>query len=114
MLNTRMKDFFDLWVIAKTFAFESSLLGQAVRATFERRGTAMPTQPPVALTATFSGDASKTAQWAGFLKRTHVAIAPAPLPELVDAIAAFTLPLLTDPQGVSTMRWEPGGPWRRV
>jgi hypothetical protein len=114
MLNTRMTDFFDLWVIAKTFAFEGAVLGQAVRATFARRGTAMPNMPPVALTTTFRGDAAKNAQWAGFLKRTHLAIAPGPLPELIDAIGAFTLPLLIDQRAVSTMHWEPGGPWRRT
>jgi hypothetical protein len=39
MLNSRMKDFFDVWFLASTFPFELNVLAQAMRATFERRGT---------------------------------------------------------------------------
>jgi predicted nucleotidyltransferase component of viral defense system len=47
--NSRMKDFYDLWVMARDFEFEGALLSQAIKATFERRGTALPTDVPLAL-----------------------------------------------------------------
>lgn len=110
MLNSRMKDFFDLWVIAKTFSFDGAVLGQAVAATFARRGTALPNALPPALTAAFAADATKQAQWGGFLRRTTLAIAPEPLPDLITAIATFVAPFLSDQ--TANLHWPAGGPWR--
>lgn len=113
MLNTRMKDFFDLWVISKTFSFDGAQLAQAVAATFQRRNTPMPTALPLAFTASFSDDAQKQAQWRAFLQRTALAITPEPLPELIAAIAEFAAPLF-GAQIAHVMIWEPGRAWRAV
>jgi len=59
MLNSRMKDFYDLYFLARQFAFEGATVGSAIRAAFERRRTAMLTARPLALTAAFGQDASK-------------------------------------------------------
>ena len=40
--NSRMKDFYDLWAIAKGFDLESALLAKAIAATFERRQAQTP------------------------------------------------------------------------
>lgn len=111
MRNSRMKDFFDLWVIARTFAFEGATLRQAVATTFERRQTPRPEETPLALTGAFANDAGKQAQWRAFLNRTTLALAPEPLPELVASIATFALPLLNASEVVVGQRWAPGGPW---
>jgi hypothetical protein len=42
MLNSRMKDYFDLWVLARYTDFNGAVLSQAVAATFDRRRTAIP------------------------------------------------------------------------
>lgn len=116
MRNSRMKDFFDLWVIAKTFMFDGPTLAAAVAATFERRGTALPQGAPVALTETFSNDAGKQSQWRAFLKRTTIAVAPEPLPELIAFIATFVSPVMTTKAAgaMEGMTWQPGGPWLAV
>jgi hypothetical protein len=44
--NSRLKDFYDLYLIAQTFPLETLQLAEAVRRTFDRRGTALPTTPP--------------------------------------------------------------------
>ena len=44
--NTRLKDFYDLWLIAQTFKFGRSTLSDAVQRTFERRRTALPADIP--------------------------------------------------------------------
>lgn len=111
MRNSRMKDLFDLWVIARTFAFEGATLRQAVATTFERRQTRRPEETPLALTDAFANDAGKQAQWRAFLNRTTLALAPEPLPELVASIATFALPLLNASEVVVGQRWAPGGPW---
>jgi hypothetical protein len=48
--NSRMKDFYDLWLIARAFEFRLAVLTQAVQRTFERRGTKLPVGTPVGLT----------------------------------------------------------------
>ena len=56
MGNSRMKDFFDLWVIAHEFSFDGELLAGAIQATFERRRSPLPQEPPLALTVTFASE----------------------------------------------------------
>ena len=111
MRNSRMKDFFDLWVIARTFAFDGQALSEAVTATFQRRQTPLPVETPLALTDAFAQDAGKQTQWRAFLNRTTLALAPEPLPDLITFIATFALPLLNASQVVVGQRWAPGGPW---
>ena len=63
MANTRMKDFLDIWTLARGRAFSGELLAQAIDATFRRRRTALPAATPVALTAPFHSASAKQAQW---------------------------------------------------
>ena len=111
MLNSRMKDFFDLWAIGGAFAFGGEVLAKAIEATFERRGTAIPRELPVALTPEFA--AAKQDQWAAFLRRTEIALAPEPFPEVQAQAAALVMP----PAHALAQRvtfiaeWPVGGPW---
>lgn len=69
--TSRMKDLYDLDLLRRTFAFDDDLVA-AVEATFSRRGTPIPDQPPVGLTEGFSSDAVKQMQWRAFLRKaTH-------------------------------------------
>ena len=114
MLNSRMKDFFDLWAISQTFSFDGGVLADAIAATFERRHTDIPTGTPVALTPAFAEDAAKQAQWRGFLRRTAIAMAPGPFAELQDNVAAFVLPpthALVAGKAFDG-KWNAGGPWK--
>jgi hypothetical protein len=113
ILNSRMKDFFDLWAISQTFPFEGSVLSGAPRATFTRRATSFPVEMPIALTQAFAEDAAKQIQWSAFLHRTAIALAPQPLPELLGSVAQFvTPPLLTlGTRAPFDLAWRPGGPW---
>ncbi len=38
-LNSRMKDFFDIWLLSRSFNFEAAKLCEAIARTFERRWT---------------------------------------------------------------------------
>lgn len=111
MINTRMKDFFDLWAIADTFDFEGSLLAKAIAATFERRQTPIPNQVPAALTEAFARE--KRAQWAAFLKRTDIALAPESLPIVQAHVADFVMaPVLSLARGERFAgKWPARGPW---
>lgn len=92
--NSRMKDFFDLWLLSRRFEFDGELLAKAVRATFERRKTDIPSQPPIALTTDFADAPGKNSQWLGFVKKTRALDAPATLAEVIEVIRPFLLPLL--------------------
>ncbi len=67
--NSRMKDFYDIWYLCQNFRFEGVTLSQAIKATFDRRKTPLPAEPPLALTAEFSEDAAKQAQWKAFIRK---------------------------------------------
>lgn len=72
MANTRMKDYFDLWVLLTGGALESTELRRAIDATFARRQLQVPDSTPSGLSDAFARDAVKTAQWAAFLKKNRL------------------------------------------
>jgi hypothetical protein len=72
MANTRMKDYFDLWVLLTEGALESTELRRAVEATFARRQLPVPNTVPSGLSDAFARDAAKRAQWAAFLKKNRL------------------------------------------
>ena len=93
MSNSRMKDFYDLRVLSQTFNFESTKLSSAIRATFLRRGTLLPTDKPVALTDAFAMDPTKRNQWRAFLTRADVE-GPCDWNETLEAISTFAWPAM--------------------
>src|SRR5260370_6055676 len=88
--NSRMKDFYDIWMLARSYDFEGDRLARAVAATFARRKTEIPADPPDALTPAFAEDRTKQSHWATFLK--DVAVTPASLAEVIEDLAAFLMP----------------------
>ncbi|MBB4843061.1 hypothetical protein HNP55_001580 [Paucibacter oligotrophus] len=92
MLNSRMKDYFDLWVLARHCAFEGAVLARALHATFNRRGTVLPVDLPLGLRDDFAQDAQKNLQWTAFLRKN--ALEPMALATVIEALRAFLLPAL--------------------
>lgn len=72
MANSRMKDFYDLAVIARRTELDGATLAGAIAATFARRSTALPTVRPLALTSQFSEDETKRRQWQAFLNKNRL------------------------------------------
>jgi hypothetical protein len=93
--------------------FEDPGLVAAIRATFDRRDVAIPSESPMALSARFSEDPGKLAQWRGFLRRARVRVQVPPLPGVIESVARFTLqPLEAARLGREFRRnWRRGGPW---
>jgi predicted nucleotidyltransferase component of viral defense system len=88
--NSRMKDFYDIWLMSRTFAFDGDRLARAIKATFARRNTAIPDALPDGLSGDFGSDPGKIAQWEAF--RRDLASDPGPLPDVCTALAAFLMP----------------------
>jgi len=72
MPNSRMKDYFDLSVLIRDHMIQSELVGQSVANTFKRRKVTLPASCPIGLSDKFAQDATKTAQWKGFLKKSSL------------------------------------------
>lgn len=80
--NSRLKDYFDLWVLMRYEKIDHALLPTAIRATFVRRQTVLPVTLPVGLTREFAVE--KQVMWQAFLTRSGLT-AP-PLTEVLDGL----------------------------
>jgi hypothetical protein len=89
-VNSRMKDFYDIWILSRSFAFDDARLPRAIAATFARRGTAIPENLPDALTPAFAADEQKQRQWRAFVE--DVAHDPGDLANVISDLAAFLMP----------------------
>lgn len=112
LFNSRMKDFYDIWLLSRQFAFDGQLLATALERTFAHRGTPM-TAEPTAFSKAFATDASKVTQWRGFLSRSRLQNGPGELAKVTAVIAGFlSPPALAIQAGHSfPQAWPAGGPW---
>lgn len=90
--NSRMKDFYDLWFLATNFEFEGELLATAIKATFNRRRTILPTAAPLALTLEFAEDTGKITQWKAFLRKGKLTVDGQAFDEVVALLHSFLMP----------------------
>ncbi len=72
MTNSRMKDYFDLWILLRDDDLDPAKLRQAIEATFARRQAPPLTGIPIGLTDGFGADSAKQAQWRAFLKKNKL------------------------------------------
>lgn len=112
--NSRMKDFYDLWTLARQFEFDGLTVSKAIGATFERRKTQLATSPPLALTTQFAVDKRKQTQWRAFLRKGRLASPAVELATVTGLLEQFLMPPAVAAQtDVSfTNHWPRGGPWQ--
>jgi hypothetical protein len=111
--NSRMKDFHDVWTLARNLEFDGQLLSEAIRRTFERRKTKLPESTPTAFTPEFFEDRTKQTLWRAFLSKGLATNEEVPLVQVTNVIWAFLMPP-TDAlvsRKTFNMRWRQGGPW---
>jgi hypothetical protein len=113
VLNSRMKDFYDIWLLSRTFDFKGKVLAEAVEKTFENRNT------PITLNAaifdpSFGKDGDKNVQWQGFIRKTKLINAPESFEEVIAVVKLFLEPLtasIGERQAFNSI-WAAPGPWR--
>ena len=112
-LNSRMKDFFDIWALANNFAFDGKVLADAIRTTFERRQTTVEDQPDC-FTQRFITTPAKAAQRKGFIKHNRINQAPAEFSETIEGVKRFLQPVAhAIAQGQAFKQyWPVGGDWQ--
>ncbi len=114
-LNTRMKDFFDIWLLAGQYDFTGPALAEAIAKTFENRGTKLDANP-IALTPIFTAAEGTQKQWAAFVKRSQLDNAPKTLDEACESLRRFLLPLASAILAAQTFTasWAAPGPWQEA
>jgi len=113
--NGRIKDFYDIWITARTFPFDLPSLTEAVGGTLRRRETAIPTEMPVGLTEAFAKIAEQHGLWRGFLRRNPPTLQPPPFGDLQEELRRFFGPVIASLGLPETAkgRWDPDrGIWR--
>ncbi len=93
--NSRMKDFYDMWLMANTWTFDMWSLRKAIFASFERRGSTIPAGVPFALTNDFLNDPQKKQQWGAFVSRLNPGEAAPSLEEVGAVLRGFLLPCIS-------------------
>jgi len=105
-LNSRMKDFYDIWLLSRQFRFKLSKLAEAVKLTFKQRGTEL-NYPIEAFSADFIS--SHLSMWAVFHKRLKQDHVPASFHDIATEVESFLAPVI---KGDSEEKeWTPAGSW---
>ena len=114
MLNSRMKDYYDLMMMAKEIQFDGNTLTEAVKATFARRGTVVPNDTPAALTEEFFLSPDKNTQWQAFLRTSKLDDVDLELSQVINEIRGFLMPpvLAAAKNRPFLKSWPVGGPWK--
>ena len=112
--NSRIKDFFDLHHLASRFEFDRLTLAEAVRRTFERRRTPIPSEEPLGLTPAYWENPSRPAQVRAFARRAGIEVPAKPAEAFMRVLHAFLEPILEDLRTGAHREgtWRAGGPWQ--
>jgi hypothetical protein len=108
LVNSRMKDFYDLWFLANSMAFEAVFLHEALTNTFKRRNTVFPQKEPIAFTGEFA--ALKQGQWEVFLRKNRIVNAPMHLSVVIKKLEVFFKPLIQS-DNLEGWQWSPASGW---
>jgi hypothetical protein len=109
--NSRMKDFYDIWLLSRQFDFDSITLMEAIRLTFERRMTILPEEIEAFYTTFID---AKKSQWASFHKRLNQPLIPESFEKVVKQIELFLAPIVKSVlnKNKRAATWLAPGPWK--
>lgn len=112
--NSRMKDFHDIWTLARNLDFDGATLSAAIQKTFDWRKTPIPEDVPLALTPEFFEDKAKQTQWRAFLRRGQMADNEVELSGVVKLLLDFLMPPTDALRRARPfkMRWVHGERWK--
>ena len=113
LLNGRLKDYYDVWYLSQTTAFDAARLGTAIARTFAVRSTPIPGTLPDALTPKFVEVPGKPQMWTGFVRKAALPATTPMLTEIVEAVPAFAWPILQaeGQENRLSRTWTPGQGW---
>lgn len=111
-LNSRMKDFFDIWVLSQKYRFGGQSLQEAIVATCRRRKTPITSKAEI-FSREFVNRFNKQIQWSAFLRKGPMGEVPEEFSIIMEGIRDFLLPitLATENENSFESEWPSGGPW---
>ncbi len=109
LVNTRMKDYFDLWVLSEYERFDYETLAAAIRATLRNRKTRTPQGIPLGLSDEFSAAPDKRRQWAAFLNKNRL-VSP-PLESVIERLREWLIPAMQDVGSYRGKSWSVTERW---
>jgi hypothetical protein len=114
--NSRMKDFYDVWLMSRLFEFDGRTLCDAIRNTFRRRTTPLPSGLPMAFSDEFRKDTQKQTQWRSFVRKFKAENVSEDFDAVIGDVAAFSMLVIEaarveEPFG---LLWSPDGLWGRM
>lgn len=125
-LNSRLKDYYDLWLLTQQFDFKGKVLAEAIHKTFAHRGTSLAAEfdkafsddfrvGPMVILERFAEEEGKDAQWKAFLRTNRLEGVPGELKGTVKVITAFLKPVTTAIviKKPFDKKWKAPGPWKR-
>jgi predicted nucleotidyltransferase component of viral defense system len=113
-LNSRMKDFYDIWLLSEYFTFDGKTLSTAIKKVFNNRSTPI-TKKPVCFSMEFMQDKTKIIQWNAFVRKSKLDNAPASFEEVAMKVVSFLEPVV---QSLNlgkpfSKKWKTGGKWTK-
>ncbi len=94
IMNSRLKDFYDVHVILNHMNIDDRELASAIESTFERRKTPLPDKMPMVFTDDFINDGPKETQWRAFLKRSLFVDYDLPFSQVVKDLKQILWPIV--------------------
>lgn len=113
-LNSRMKDFYDLWLMPRQFDFGGTRLIEALKRTFKHRKSTLPGHKPIFAEEIYDDKSDRQALWSAFLRKGEIKHAPEKLSKVAQEIEKFLIgPLgaISKGQGYD-QEWKAPGPWK--
>ena len=113
VLNSRMKDFHDIWWLSQQFHFKGQTLSTALKKTFDNRKTEIISNP-VVFQESFVLDKGKQNQWRAFIQRTRLTDAPKNFTEIITGLKVFISPVISALASKIAFQkiWKAPGSWR--
>lgn len=93
MVNSRMKDFYDIYTLSVSYNFQSDRLKKAIESTFYRRKTSIPDNPLI-FRLKFHRDEEKQRQWSAFLRKSRLQDVNQDFNEIIERITSFLKPIV--------------------
>ncbi|HAM39651.1 MAG TPA: hypothetical protein DCP53_09710 [Elusimicrobia bacterium] len=112
MLNSRMKDFYDVYNLSKNHKFSAATLKEAIETTFQRRKTFLPDNPLI-FQSEFQTDKTRQQQWFAFLNKSKLHDADQSFDKIMDRITSFLKPVVVAIKNnqESNKEWRLPGQW---
>jgi hypothetical protein len=111
--NSRMKDYFDVWILSNQFLFEGAQLAEAIQKTFLQREMEI-TDTTIKIFDDLVVDNTKKVQWNSFVSNNVLTIVPDTFEDVIDRLKLFIVPIFERciERELFNLSWQCPGPWQ--